>query len=42
MITKLATAALVSAGLLLAACNTIGGAGEDIESVGDTIEDAAE
>ncbi len=26
----------------LAACNTIEGAGRDIESAGDTIEDAAE
>ncbi len=42
MITKLTVTALVSFGLLLSACNTIGGAGEDIESVGDTIEDAAE
>ncbi len=27
---------------LLTACNTIGGAGRDIESVGDEIGDAAE
>ena len=41
------TSTLISAlALLLAigtsACNTIGGAGADIESVGDTIDDAAE
>ena len=28
-------------GVLLAGCNTIAGVGRDVESVGDTVEDAA-
>jgi predicted small secreted protein len=31
----------VAAGLLLVACNTIHGLGEDVESVGDAVSDAA-
>lgn len=29
------------AGALLAGCNTVAGVGRDVESVGDTVEDAA-
>ena len=32
---KLITLALVTAGLTLSACNTVKGAGQDIESVGE-------
>ncbi len=35
------TAALLAAGLFLTACNTIEGAGRDIEATGETISDAA-
>lgn len=40
---KSATRAILLAALLgtLAACNTTAGIGRDVESVGDTIEDAA-
>lgn len=38
----LTTAAAALALSLLVACNTIGGIGEDVESVGETIQDAAE
>ncbi|MGF1607427.1 MAG: entericidin A/B family lipoprotein [Rhodothalassiaceae bacterium] len=34
--------ALIATMMLLAGCNTVEGAGEDIESVGDGIEDAAD
>ncbi len=33
---------ILFAGLLAAACNTIQGAGEDIQSAGDRIEEAAD
>jgi predicted small secreted protein len=36
------TVAAAGAVLLTTACNTIEGAGRDIQSVGDTIEDAAD
>jgi predicted small secreted protein len=32
----------LGAALVLSACNTIAGVGRDIESAGDTIEDAAD
>lgn len=32
---KILTAALIAASLLLSACNTVKGVGRDIESVGD-------
>jgi predicted small secreted protein len=32
---KIATAILISASLLISACNTVKGLGEDIESVGE-------
>lgn len=36
------TLAATSAVLLTTACNTIAGAGRDIQSVGDTVEDVAD
>lgn len=36
------TLAAASAVMLTSACNTIAGAGRDIQSAGDTIEDAAD
>lgn len=39
---RLITLALAATLLPLAACNTIEGAGEDIKSAGDTIQDAAD
>ncbi len=36
-----AVIALFLASTLLAACNTVEGAGRDVKSVGDTVEDAA-
>lgn len=40
MLKKLMTLALLTSSLVLAACNTIEGAGEDVESVGEAAEDA--
>jgi predicted small secreted protein len=37
---KIATVILLSASLLAAACNTVKGAGQDIESVGDAADRA--
>ncbi|MEQ9661852.1 MAG: entericidin A/B family lipoprotein [Parasphingopyxis sp.] len=42
MIKKIATAAMIAGAVLVSACNTIAGAGEDVESVGETVTDAAE
>jgi predicted small secreted protein len=42
MIRKLITVFALGTGLALAGCNTIEGAGEDVESVGDAVEDCAE
>ncbi len=39
---KISVVAVLIAGLALAACNTIAGAGEDVESVGETVTDVAE
>jgi len=36
------TAALLAGSLVLAGCNTIEGAGEDIQSAGNAVEDAAD
>jgi predicted small secreted protein len=36
------TMAMVAAGLLLAACNTVKGVGEDVSSAGDAVAGAAE
>ncbi len=42
MFRKLMLAGLAATTLLTAACNTIAGMGEDVESVGRTVSDAAE
>ena len=42
MLRKFITVAALSGGLILAACNTVAGVGEDVESVGQTVQDAAE
>jgi predicted small secreted protein len=39
---SLLLAGLIFLGAPLAACNTIEGAGEDVESVGDAVEDTAD
>lgn len=39
---SLLLAGLISLTMPLAACNTIEGAGEDVESIGDTVEDTAD
>lgn len=41
MIRKAATAAIVIGAILVSACNTIAGIGEDVQSVGETVTDAA-
>jgi predicted small secreted protein len=41
MLKKIVTLAVVASGLALASCNTIEGAGKDVESVGETVSDAA-
>jgi len=41
MIRKLLTLALVSSGLLAAACNTVEGAGKDVSSAGKAVTEAA-
>lgn len=42
MVRNLLTAALLAGSLALAGCNTIEGLGEDIQSAGETVEDAAD
>lgn len=42
MIRKLLTVFALGTSLALAGCNTIAGVGEDVESAGDCVEDAAE
>jgi predicted small secreted protein len=41
MKTKIATLLVVTALLALAGCNTVRGAGQDIQKAGNAIEDAA-
>jgi predicted small secreted protein len=41
MIRKLLTLALVSGGLLAAACNTVEGAGKDVSSAGKAVSETA-
>lgn len=41
MIRKILTMAMVAAGIMTTACNTVEGAGKDISSAGDAIEDTA-
>ena len=40
MLKKITTAAIVSTALVLAACNTVRGAGEDVQSVANCTENA--
>lgn len=42
MLKKIAFALLMGFAAVLSACNTIDGAGEDIQSAGNAIEDAAD
>ena len=42
MLKKIALAVVISSAALLSACNTVEGAGKDIKSAGDAIEDAAD
>lgn len=39
---KLLSAAVVASMLLVAACNTVEGAGEDLQSAGKAVENAAD
>lgn len=42
MIRKFIALFMLGGGLALAGCNTIEGAGKDVQSVGQTVEDAAD
>lgn len=42
MLRKFLGVAMISAAVLVSACNTIEGAGRDVESVGETVTDAAD
>jgi entericidin B len=42
MVRKLLTASLIAGTMLLAACNTVAGAGKDVSSAGDAVTDAAQ
>jgi entericidin A len=42
MVRKMFALFAISSSLVLAACNTIAGAGEDVESVGETVSDVAD
>lgn len=42
MVQKLVTAVLVGSALVLAACNTVRGAGEDVQSAANCTENAIE
>jgi len=39
---KIITAFLLGSSLILAACNTVEGAGRDVQSAGKAVEDAAD
>ena len=39
---KLLTIALATSAFVLAACNTVEGAGRDVQSVGEAVEDVAD
>jgi predicted small secreted protein len=41
MVRKLITIIALASGIAVAACNTVEGVGKDVESVGDTVSDAA-
>lgn len=38
---KLFLCAVIAAGLVTSACNTVAGMGRDVEAAGDAVEDAA-
>ena len=42
MFQKIATAALIGAALIVTACNTVRGAGEDVQSVANCTENTVE
>lgn len=42
MVRQIVTVALVAGGLALAGCNTVEGVGEDVESAGEAVKDAAD
>lgn len=41
MVRKIVTLALLAGSLAVAGCNTVDGLGKDVESVGETAQDAA-
>jgi predicted small secreted protein len=41
MVRRIVTLALVAGGLLVAACNTVEGAGKDVQSAGEAVENVA-
>lgn len=41
MLRKIFTLALVAGSVMVAACNTVEGAGKDVQSAGEAVEDAA-
>ena len=41
MVRRLITLALLASGILVAGCNTVEGAGKDVKSAGNAVEDAA-
>lgn len=41
MLRKIVTLALVAGSFMVAACNTVEGAGKDVQSAGEAVEDAA-
>lgn len=42
MLKKIVTLTVVAGGLALAACNTVEGVGEDVQSAGEAVEDVAQ
>ena len=42
MTKKILAALLISGSLMVAACNTVEGAGEDVQSAGKAVKDAAD
>jgi len=42
MVRKIFALALVAGGLMVSACNTVEGAGRDVQSAGEAVQDAAD
>lgn len=42
MLRKFLSVAMISAAVLVSACNTVEGAGKDVSSAGDAVSDAAD